>query len=571
MSIPSKDRKPKKPHYVPRPPGKPFKYQCFQCPFTCNQKSHLFNHMKYNLCKISISITAKPNQSPIQNSTSSPNVQSAMERNGSMCANDETFSVVEVTSTSTDPVGGSNSEPSPQNGDTQKEADLHSSDPMSSSIGDSKDIKPVYKPEALLPQHVYNPATIWRPPISFPPSTVSPEHKSHLQDKELDFPYHGGVIPGYHSYVIPSPLHPLYHQYHPYLQPSNIYHSTPPHPHLLPYALETHRLHHLLPRELLPMNSLSPASEEYFRHHYTFLSYSQNHPHDQTLPAAPYFIPYSQSVRHAMDTENIASEHGYEERELKTNKELQVSPQTGRSASGSPERPNPHHGSQESADAVSTSQSEERDGDIQINGDGQNSTERSPMFTEMETEAKSVDDVIVPLNLSRKCQIKSDASPQQWFPLNLSVKSSTAPSASQSQSGLSDEEILGSMTSQVDDDVIVEDETTAAFALCQLAQSVLTPMSRNTNIYSSLSTACDEPEAHRFQKPTPDCDQTEATDTPTNINFTNTSPDLKSDLDITAPASNMKHSKRKTRASHGTKRKRSSGLNNRNLRKRTCH
>lgn len=525
--------------------------------------------MKYNLCKISISLTAKPNQSPIHDSTS-PNVQSAMESNGSMCANDETFSVVKVTSTSTDHVGGSNSEPSPQNGhvsksceeNTQKEADLHSSDPMSSSTGDSKDVKPVYKPEALLPQHVYNPATIWRPPISFPPSTGSPEHKPHLQDKELDFPYHGGVIPGYHSYVIPTPLHPLYHQYHPYLQPSNIYHPTPPHPHLLPYALETHKLHHLLPREL---SSLAPVSEEYFRHYHTFLSYSQNYPHHQTLPTAPYFISYSQSVHHEMDMENIASEHGYEQRELRTNEELQVSPQTGRSASGSPERPNPHHGSQESADkdAVSTSQSEERDRAIQISGD-----ERSPMLTKMETGAKSVDDVIVPLNLSRKCQIKSDASPQQWFPLNLSVKSSTAPSASQSQSGLSDEEILGSMTSKVDD--IVEDETTAAFALCQLAQSVLTPLSRNTNIYSSLSTACDEPEAHRLQKPTSDCDQTEATDTPTNINFTNTSPDLKSDLDITVQAaSNMKHSKRKTRASHGTKRKRPSGLNNRNLRKRT--
>uniref|UniRef100_A0A8C2EJ57 Zinc finger protein 750 n=1 Tax=Cyprinus carpio TaxID=7962 RepID=A0A8C2EJ57_CYPCA len=52
-------RKPKKPHYIPRPPGKPFKYQCFQCPFTCNIKSHLFNHMKYNLCKNSISLVSQ--------------------------------------------------------------------------------------------------------------------------------------------------------------------------------------------------------------------------------------------------------------------------------------------------------------------------------------------------------------------------------------------------------------------------------------------------------------------------------------------------------------------------------
>ncbi|KAM4535581.1 zinc finger protein 750 [Fundulus diaphanus] len=61
------ERKPKRPHYIPRPPGKPFKYQCFQCPFTCNEKSHLFNHMKYNLCQNSISlVTQKNGQTPRQ-------------------------------------------------------------------------------------------------------------------------------------------------------------------------------------------------------------------------------------------------------------------------------------------------------------------------------------------------------------------------------------------------------------------------------------------------------------------------------------------------------------------------
>ncbi|XP_072259691.1 zinc finger protein 750 [Pyxicephalus adspersus] len=58
MSL-TKERKPKKPHYIPRPPGKPFKYKCFQCPFTCNEKSHLFNHMKYGLCKNSITLVSE--------------------------------------------------------------------------------------------------------------------------------------------------------------------------------------------------------------------------------------------------------------------------------------------------------------------------------------------------------------------------------------------------------------------------------------------------------------------------------------------------------------------------------
>uniref|UniRef100_A0A8C4TL31 Zinc finger protein 750 n=1 Tax=Erpetoichthys calabaricus TaxID=27687 RepID=A0A8C4TL31_ERPCA len=70
MSL-AKERKPKKPHYIPRPPGKPFNYKCFQCPFTCNEKSHLFNHMKYGLCKNSITLvseqdrTGKPGKSVI--------------------------------------------------------------------------------------------------------------------------------------------------------------------------------------------------------------------------------------------------------------------------------------------------------------------------------------------------------------------------------------------------------------------------------------------------------------------------------------------------------------------------
>ncbi|XP_076996446.1 proline-rich protein 35 [Tamandua tetradactyla] len=49
-------RRPKKPHYIPRPWGKPYNYKCFQCPFTCLEKSHLYNHMKYSLCKDSRSL-----------------------------------------------------------------------------------------------------------------------------------------------------------------------------------------------------------------------------------------------------------------------------------------------------------------------------------------------------------------------------------------------------------------------------------------------------------------------------------------------------------------------------------
>ncbi|KAL4659228.1 zinc finger protein 750-like [Arapaima gigas] len=64
--------KPKKPHYIPCLPGKPFNYRCFQCPFTCNEKSHLFNHMKHNLCQNSISLVSKQAPSKTQGSAPTP-------------------------------------------------------------------------------------------------------------------------------------------------------------------------------------------------------------------------------------------------------------------------------------------------------------------------------------------------------------------------------------------------------------------------------------------------------------------------------------------------------------------
>ncbi|KAM6175165.1 zinc finger protein 750 [Erethizon dorsatum] len=74
-----KERKPKKPHYIPRPPGKPFKYKCFQCPFTCNEKSHLFNHMKYGLCKNSITLVSEQDRAPKGSKPSSLDPRQALQ------------------------------------------------------------------------------------------------------------------------------------------------------------------------------------------------------------------------------------------------------------------------------------------------------------------------------------------------------------------------------------------------------------------------------------------------------------------------------------------------------------
>ncbi|XP_072915996.1 uncharacterized protein prr35 [Hemitrygon akajei] len=78
-----KERKPKKPHYIPRPWGKPYNYKCFQCPFTCMEKSHLYNHMKYSLCKNSLSLLIETDWPYKKNNILNPDLhflQSTAER-----------------------------------------------------------------------------------------------------------------------------------------------------------------------------------------------------------------------------------------------------------------------------------------------------------------------------------------------------------------------------------------------------------------------------------------------------------------------------------------------------------
>ncbi len=149
MNIPEKERKPKKPHYVPRPLGKPFRYQCFQCPFTCNQKSHLFNHMKYNLCHVSVSIS------------------------------------------------------SGRGGSAQEDTDERSSPDPSHLPAPSPDVceetsSPVYKPEVLCP---HGPGSVWRPAAAL-------QNEPRLQERAEGFSYHPHTAPA--GFL---PLHPYYQPY----------------------------------------------------------------------------------------------------------------------------------------------------------------------------------------------------------------------------------------------------------------------------------------------------------------------------------------------------------------------
>ncbi|XP_056128023.1 zinc finger protein 750-like [Rhinichthys klamathensis goyatoka] len=390
MDILVKERKPKKPHYIPRPAGKPFRYQCFQCPFTCNQKSHLFNHMKYNLCDVSVSVSSRPGR---------------REENNPSTHTDEDEEDPEIQEEIPEEIPEDPSQEIPE--DPSQEIPVDPSDPQ--TVSSSKETPwTVFKPEAI---HPLTPASVWRPPVPFTPGAPNLLNKPLLQERAEDFPYH----PGFH---FPFPFHAHYNPY--------IYE-----PVAHPYVTRG-----LFPQTLFPV----AFPEECFRNCCTIPtpdSYSFRIPYD----------PYALVV-------NLAG------------KEVQASPETGRSAAGSPDRPDGFDHSQTFPlhDEAPASQSEERGVATQTQEDW------SLPEREMERAGNDRfdDDTLVPLNLSRRDS-----------PLNLSMKMSLG----QSQSCLRKQGVMGAVTSQEEDHASVE--KTAAFALCQLSQSVLLN-SHVSNLHTSV-------------------------------------------------------------------------------------
>ncbi|XP_050975372.1 zinc finger protein 750 [Labeo rohita] len=521
MNIPEKERKPKKPHYVPRPPGKPFRYQCFQCPFTCNQKSHLFNHMKYNLCHVSISISSRRG------------------RHGSGTAEE---------------TGGER--PSEEDTDDRLTSSPEPSEPSDPPVvSSSPDVctettSPVCKPEVLRP---HDPGSVWRPSGAFTPVALNLQNKPHPRERTEDFLYH----PGFHSHSNPAAFHPLYPHYQPYIYEP-----------VLPYV------HGLFPQ-------LFPMAQEYFRYYYTMQTYSYSHSHlpEQTHPSVSS-VPYS--LMDVVPAFSAPSQHEgpnvlYDPYALGMNlKEVQMSPQMGRSAAGSPNRPDTNHKSQQPQDeggAAPASQSEERGGATQAQEDRSLSERSSSASREMERRGNDSknerfdEDTLIPLNLCRRDS-----------PLNLSM---TTRSETQSPSGLKNEGIVGIMTSQEDDHLPVE--KTAAFALCQLAQSGVSNLSKNSNLSFSDSNVCQEQERNLLtsvQNPASDAsDHTDLTET--DSTDSKTPPAVKSDVGVEdsapcaeaaeVPASSLNNphqTQTKKQGKHNMKRKQMSSHSKHNLRKR---
>ncbi|XP_066517579.1 zinc finger protein 750-like [Hoplias malabaricus] len=336
MSALTKERKPKKPHYIPRPPGKPFNYHCFQCPFTCNEKSHLFNHMKYNLCKNSLSLLSKKSRprSPIQHLNTSSNLEipattgtPAVDEMASQQRTDSTEDISDIQqtenfSTKTDersstpenerlppkeqiskmPVDASEADTSSSSGEEpcslsaaefcEKEG-LHSSafSPISANQDDVTST--TNKLHGATPDgipHVYNPVPTRKPLQSFlsGPEITDDKTEQHAEEK-------GPIFPSleYPPYIFSPHLYPIHPSFSPCILPGNFYNHFP-FPPQIPHMLDTQRVHSLLPSQVLPVQTL-PAyptnMDQYYRLYPSASPFGcgMYHPPDQThLSSLPY-------------------------------------------------------------------------------------------------------------------------------------------------------------------------------------------------------------------------------------------------------------------------------------------
>lgn len=358
------ERKPKKPHYIPRPPGKPFKYQCFQCPFTCNVKSHLFNHMKYNLCKNSMSLVSQraehtgklakvlqqctpkeiPLSSPVEK-TPECNVKNAKlhddrpdmkpkEDNSRKDEKPDELPKFDPSEDSRVPVEKTLNEKKDDKGNHISSSAFSPVTPLREKKDVQASVKADQPPATVSP---FGPSSI---PWAHAPPTVKPL-LPHL-------------IPDYPPYVMPDrPLHSLYQ---PYLLSGN---------HQLPSGTgaPSFRPDVLDPRFSL-FNSLDPSNPAILQHYH----YRYGQPIYQQSPLQ-YSIYQSPELSASLQTSRYIPlemySHGYELRDYRSyippsppqdsfvakhdegqnsqeqqDKDKRQSPRTGCAASGSPNRPN---------------------------------------------------------------------------------------------------------------------------------------------------------------------------------------------------------------------------------------
>lgn len=360
------ERKPKRPHYIPRPPGKPFKYQCFQCPFTCNEKSHLFNHMKYNLCKNSISLVsqkngqtarqfkaaakvvpAKPNDcpSPLPAAQNSPEKQETEENK------DEGIDDTEEVDVGCDgPIEKDNQSATKSNTVTEsenRESDEDTSLPHPSAfspVTPKSDGAEALKSPVQQPEESPAPAPSFNPP-GFPWGTIPPSIPLK--------PYPPPMIPEYSPYHLADrSLYPPYYFPRNHVSESNA-------PSFRSEFLDPQRP--VIPQPIAPPHTpLFPAYPYRYCHPlHTVppLHYTLYRPHEFSMPiAGPRYLPldlygttfgpkdydlYTHS-RPSLSGLNTSTQEESSHRQS-GDKETRLSPKEGCSALGSPDRPSHAH------------------------------------------------------------------------------------------------------------------------------------------------------------------------------------------------------------------------------------
>lgn len=303
MTAPIKEWKPKKPHYIPRPPGKSFKYHCFQCPFTCNEKSHLFNHMKYDLCKNSLSLLSKQGKSSLntvdETSLATATTDAPMQNNVSVQTDDLKERIIaQLTADHKAPPKDEERSSTPESvklpqrdPETKMSANLRMTKASSRTGVKTSALRGKAEPEAtthtsafsaVLPSQEDKTSTIHQPPKSlqhpFIPvhnsipvnNSILLDYKAQKQAKEMEPYYHGLEYP---SNAFHYNLYPIHSSYSPYFIHGNYCNHLPSLPQFTPYLMDAlpHGIHPLLPGQLVPLHSIptipNPTLDQSHRSH----------------------------------------------------------------------------------------------------------------------------------------------------------------------------------------------------------------------------------------------------------------------------------------------------------------
>ncbi|XP_073796747.1 zinc finger protein 750 isoform X1 [Danio rerio] len=523
-------RKPKKPHYIPRPPGKPFKYQCFQCPFTCNIKSHLFNHMKYNLCKNSISLVSQRMEQTGKASRASQHSPAFSHNSKELPLDAESTKPIEnvkiekaVTKEAREKpqspikeVSKDDTEPALEAKDKSEDMDI-AQNKISSAFSpvartcesEALSLSPHKDDQSTIP-HFYQQIAPWvtsassahlLPPIPEYPPYMVPERS--LPPLYAPYPHNQASTPAYQVApretqrpLVPSPLIPpnssLLHPYH-YRYGHSIFPSPP-----LPYSFYQH------PELSIPLQRSRYLPLDVYS--------SRFYPREYGGHLVPLTHPESYS--------RLAEDRAVQEHNT-GDKGIRESPLEGCDASGSPDRPSTADVTQRipvglrlasHGESHSGSQSHIISGSTKANDNlpkmpcGQNQekvlqkTERYDSQTTISARSSDISDKeedeeteeeIGPLNLSKRDQATSDnmthhhypdrelhydsESSQEEAPLNLCLRVQSSNQALPNTSETPEKETISnaevSTTESPQDLEPCDQRQTAAFALCQLASS----------------------------------------------------------------------------------------------------